>query len=382
MLLDKQITISVFQVDDEGTFDNIGEVNEFDSLIWPDKFNSLAEFELWAPITEENAKLLKEDYILWCGGDNAAVIKIVKSAVDTYGVKKYNIKGRTLEAYLLDRNVWDTYNASNKYVSTIMYDMVNINFINPKLAVRKFPWLELTSNQLQFGGRIDYQKTGGQVYDAIEELAINADIGFNILFKPKEKKMVFEVIEGVDRTINQSIVDPVEFGTDLEDILSSSYYSNSQDHKNVALVSGEDEGTNRKRQIAGDGTAKGMNRRELDVDARDLQSETKDANGNDIILTPAQYANVLINRGNEKLSEHQIVQNFDANIRVFGDVQYEFGVDYKKGDKVTIRDKQLDVLISARITAVEEDFNDGYALVLTFGYSYPSINQKIRSATK
>lgn len=382
MLLDKQITISVFQVDDEGTFDNIGEVNEFDSLIWPDKFNSLAEFELWAPITEENAKLLKKDYILWCGGDNAAVIKIVKSAVDTYGVKKYNIKGRTLEAYLLDRNVWDTYNASNKYVSTIMYDLVDINFINPTLAVRKFPWLELTSNQLQFGGRIDYQKTGGQVYDAIEELATNADIGFNILFKPKEKKMVFEVIEGVDRTINQSIVDPVEFSTDLEDILSSSYYSNSQDHKNVALVSGEDEGTNRKRQIAGDGTAKGMNRRELDVDARDLQSETKDANGNDITLTPAQYANVLITRGNEKLSEHQIVQNFDANIRVFGDVQYEFGVDYKKGDKVTIRDKQLDVLISARITAVEEDFNDGYALVLTFGYSYPSINQKIRSATK
>ena len=49
-----------------------------------------------------------------------------------------------------------------------------------------------------------------------------------------------------------------------------------------------------------------------------------------------------------------------------------------KGDKVTIRDNQLGVMISARITEVEEDFGEEYNLVLTFGYSYPTILQKIK----
>ena len=38
MLLEKQIQILVFRVDDTA-FENIGEVNQYDSLIWPDKFN-------------------------------------------------------------------------------------------------------------------------------------------------------------------------------------------------------------------------------------------------------------------------------------------------------------------------------------------------------
>ena len=56
----------------------------------------------------------------------------------------------------------------------------------------------------------------------------------------------------------------------------------------------------------------------------------------------------------------------------------EFGVDYKKGDKVTVRDEQLNVVVSARITEVQEEFDDEYALVLTFGYSYPTIMKKVK----
>ena len=43
-----------------------------------------------------------------------------------------------------------------------------------------------------------------------------------------------------------------------------------------------------------------------------------------------------------------------------------------------MRDNQLNVVVSARITEVEEDFDDEYALVFTFGYSYPTIMQKVK----
>lgn len=377
MLLGKQISIQVFVLDDQGTFDNIGEINQFDSLIWPDKFNGYGNFELWAPITDENSEYIKKGNILWCGGDNAAMIEIVKSDVDDRGVKKYNVKGRTLEMLFTTRIVWGTYNATNKYASTILYELVNQSCVNPSNAKRKIPFLECAMDT-QVGGRISYQKTGGEVYMALTTVAASADIGFNVLFRPKQKKLIFEVTAGTDRTINQSVVDPVEFGTDLEDLLSSSYYTNDQDLKSVALVHGEGEGSARKSVVSGDSNGRGFGRRELYVDARDLQSTSLDENGNEQTLTPAEYDAVLTTRGDDKLAECKTTETFEAQIRVFGDVQYEFGVDYNKGDMVTVRDKQLNVVVSARITEVEEDFDDEYALVLTFGYSYPTIMQKVQ----
>lgn len=376
MLLEKQIQILVFEVNDT-TFDSIGEVNQYESLIWPDKFNGYASFELWAPITEENSEYFKKGNILWCGGDNAAVIEIVKSEIDENGTKTYNVKGRTLEMLLTTRIIWGTYNAVNKDTSTAMYEIVNQNCVNPSNANRKIPYLKLAED-LKFGGKITYQKTGGEVYDSLSTIASTYDLGFSVLFRPKTKELIFEVLEGVDRTVEQSVNDPVEFSTELEDLLSSSYYTNDQDIKNIAFVQGEGSGSSRKSVTSGEANSKGFGRRELYVDARDLQSASVDENGEEQNLSPTEYTQVLTQRGNDKLSECKTTETFEAQIRVFGDVQYEFGKDYQKGDKVTVRDRQLNVVVSARITEVEEDFDDEYALALTFGYSYPTIMQKVK----
>lgn len=376
MLLEKQIQILVFEVNDT-TFDSIGEVNQYESLIWPDKFNGFDTFELWAPITEENSQYFKKGNILWCGGDNAAVVEIVKSEIDEIGTKTYNVKGRTLEMLLTTRIILGTYNAVNKDASTAMYEIVNQNCVNPSNANRKIPYLKLAED-LKFGGKITYQKTGGEVYDSLSTIASTYDLGFSVLFKPKTKELIFEVVEGVDRTVEQSTNDPVEFSTELEDLLSSSYYTNDQDVKNVAFVQGEGSGSSRKSVTSGEADSKGFGRRELYVDARDLQSTSVDENGEKQNLSPTEYTQVLTQRGDDKLSECKTTETFEAQIRVFGDVQYEFGVDYKKGDKVTVRDEQLNVVVSARITEVQEEFDDEYALVLTFGYSYPTIMQKVK----
>lgn len=376
MLLEKQIQILVFEVNDT-TFDSIGEVNQYESLIWPDKFNGFGTFELWAPITEENSQYFKKGNILWCGGDNAAVVEIVKSEIDEIGTKTYNVKGRTLEMLLTTRIIWGTYNAVNKDASTAMYEIVNQNCVNPSNANRKIPYLKLAED-LKFGGKITYQKTGGEVYDSLSTIASTYDLGFSVLFKPKTKELIFEVVEGVDRTVEQNTNDPVEFSTELEDLLSSSYYTNDQDVKNVAFVQGEGSGSSRKSVTSGEADSKGFGRRELYVDARDLQSTSVDENGEEQNLSPTEYTQVLTQRGDDKLSECKTMETFEAQIRVFGDVQYEFGVDYKKGDKVTVRDEQLNVVVSARITEVQEEFDDEYALVLTFGYSYPTIMQKVK----
>lgn len=379
MLL-KNVEIYVYRLDNAGTFDAIGEINQFTSLMWPDKFNGHATFELWAPITQENKELIKKGNILWCGGDNAAIIEIIQSDVNDKGEKTYKVKGRTLEMLLTTRIVWGTYNCSNKYSSTAMYEIVNENCVNPVKAARKIPFLECAEDE-QIGKQITHQKTGGEVYEALTSLASDADIGFCVLFRPREKKLIFKVIEGVDRSIMPAStfdVNPVIFSTDLEDILKSSYYTNDQDVKSVALVAGEGEGSERKKVISGDDTSEGFLRRELYVDARDLQSEVFNEDGSTSSIPEDEYEAMLNNRGDEKLSECVVTETFDATMRVAGNVQYVYGVDYNKGDKVIVQDTELGVQVIGKITEVSENFDDEYELIITFGYSYPTLIQKIK----
>ncbi|MDE7424989.1 MAG: siphovirus ReqiPepy6 Gp37-like family protein [Lachnospiraceae bacterium] len=377
MLLNKSIQIIVFKIDND-VFEQLGDISQYTSLIWPDNFNGYAIFELWAPITIDNAKLLKQGNVIWTGGENAAVIEIVKAIVDENGNKELDVKGRTLEKYLTDRIIWGAY-TSKGYTSTIMYDLVDKNCINPDDLNRKIPWLE-NSEDAKVGKDVSqYQKTGGEVYEALVSLATDSDIGFSVLFDPRNKKLIFEVRAGIDRTYdNPDGNDPVVFSTDLEDILSSSYYSNDEDKKTTAMIQGEDKGAARKTVFVGETESKGFNRRELYVDARDLQSEIYGENGETTVLTEEQYLSTLTQRGNEKLAECVITETFEAQIRQFGDVQYEFGKDYAKGDKVSVIDKQLGVQVSARITEVEEDFDSEYNLILTFGYSYPTMLTKVK----
>lgn len=379
MLL-KSVDISIFKLDNNGTFDALGEINKFTSLMWPDKFNGYTTFELNAPITQENKTLLKKGNIIWCGGDNAAVIEIVKSDTDENGQKTFNVKGRTLEMLLTTRIIWGTYNCINTYSSTAMYEIVDKQCVNPSDSYRKIPFLECAEDE-ELGKRIAFQKTGGEVYEALEGIATEADLGFDILFRPKEKKLIFKVTEGVDRSIMPASGDAsnlVIFSTDLEDILSSSYYTNDQDVKSLAYVAGEGEGVDRKYIISGNAATKGFERRELYVDARDLQSEIANEDGTTTTLTDDDYNDMLNDRGMEKLAEHVTTESFEAKVRVVGDVQYVYGRDYNKGDKVIMQDTDLGVQVIGKVAEVSENYDDEYELIITYGYSYPTLIQKIK----
>lgn len=379
MLL-KSLDIYVYKLDDDGTFDSIGQINKYTSLMWPNKFNGYASFELNAPVIQENRNLIEKGNIIWCGGDNACMIEIVQSDTDENGQKVYKVKGRTLEMLLTTRIIWGTYNCVNKYSSTAMYEIVDKQCVNPSDDYRKIPFLECAEDE-QLGKIISFQKTGGEVYTVLESLATDADLGFDVLFKPREKKLIFKVIEGIDRSILPMSGDAsnlVIFSTDLEDILSSSYYTNDQDVKTLALVAGEGSNTERVHIVSGNAASKGLLRRELYVDARDLQSEIQNEDGTVTTINEDVYRDMLNDRGTEKLAECITIESFEAKMHVIGNAQYEYGVDYNKGDKVIIQDTELGVQVIGKVTEVSENYDDEYELMITFGYSYPTLIQKVK----
>lgn len=379
MLL-KNIDIYVYKLDDSGTFDSLGEINKFTSLMWPDKFNGYSTFELNAPLTPENRNLIKKGNILWCGGENACIIEIIQSNMDENGQKTYKVRGRSLEMLLTTRIVWGTYNCVNKYSSTAMYEIVNENCINPSNSARKIPFLECAEDE-KLGKITSFQKTGGEVYTALQNIAADVDLGFDIIFKPREKKLIFKVTKGVDRS-TASVSDDgsklVIFSTDLDDILLSSYYTNNQDVKTLAYVAGEGQGAERKHLTSGDNASSGFLRRELYVDAKDLRTEILSEDNTVITITDDEYIELLNERGNEKLAERIEVETFEAKMRVAGEIQYVYGVDYFKGDKVIIQDNELGIQVIAKVTEVSQNYDDEYELVITFGYEYPTLIQKVK----
>ncbi|MBR6503064.1 MAG: hypothetical protein IKT42_06435, partial [Clostridia bacterium] len=126
-------------------------------------------------------------------------------------------------------------------------------------------------------------------------------------------------------------------------------------YKNVALVAGEGEGTARK--TASIGTASGLDRYELFVDARDVSS-------NDGAISANEYTNLLLERGAQNLSETVITESIEGEIEP--NYTYVLNRDYFLGDIVDVIN-DYGVTMSPRIIEVIEctDTN-GYTCIPTF----------------
>lgn len=122
----------------------------------------------------------------------------------------------------------------------------------------------------------------------------------------------------------------------------------------------------------------GLSRREIWIDARDIQSDSDPDNP----LTPAEYQAVLENRGKGKLAEKQLVRSFSSQVRTY-DSTYQIGEDYQIGDIITVIDERLGLTVDAVVQAVERSVGKDEDMVLTFGYGQPTVFDKLsRKADK
>ena len=121
-------------------------------------------------------------------------------------------------------------------------------------------------------------------------------------------------------------------------------------------------------------TPSGLSRRELWIDARDLQSDSDPEHP----MTAEEYAAVLTTRGLEKLAENQLVQSFSATVRT-RDATYDLGKDFRLGDTITATDDRLGVSADAVVEGVTRAVSrEGEVMELEMGYGQPTIYDILR----
>ena len=121
-------------------------------------------------------------------------------------------------------------------------------------------------------------------------------------------------------------------------------------------------------------TPTGLSRRELFIDARDLQSDADP----DKPLTEEEYAALLAARGQQKLAENQLVRSFAAEVRTY-DPTYPYGEDFQLGDTITVADERLGITVDAVVHGVARSVSaEGESLTLTLGYGQPTIFDKLK----
>lgn len=267
----------------------------------------------------------------------------------------------------------------NGNVEDVMKSFVNANMINPKNVNRKIPDLVLGVNT---GIDITTEEafTEIELDVALWEMCNKHEMSFEILMNHDAKKYVFNTYRGLDRTTEQSVNDRVIFTKAFDNVMRQSYVDDNLNYRSTAVVVGIYEEEFEQVAYANDEIS-GFARREIFVDARDIDSIWTNEDDVDISMTESQYDAVLVEQGLSRLSEYQRIQTFESDIDV--NSKFTFGVDYELGDKVTTRNDELGIVMHQRVVGAVEIYNrSGYSLQLTFGTAIPTLLDKIKREVK
>ena len=339
----------------------VDPVDGCESIIWTSRFFEHGDFELYLPCSKESLfRYTPDRYLMRWDSPTTMIIEKTEIESDEETGEKLIITGRCLKSLLMRRIVWDQTTFTNKTVEYIIRSLITKNVISPSDSSRKIDNFVL-ADEVGFDDVVENaQYTGDNLYDVIVELCKTYGYGWDVNLIGG--KFVFQLFKGVDRSYEQDVNPRVTFSDDFENLITTKYSKDTMNLKNVARVAGEGEGLDR--TIYTVGVATGINRRETWVDAKDLTSTTKDENDKDVTLTTAQYKEVLINRGKEKLSENVSIESFEGTVETLE--QYSFPEDFDLGDRVSVANEYGIKASPQIIEIIENEDDSGYSVNPTF----------------
>lgn len=332
--------------------ERIGLLQHEDGVQWMENYQSPGEVKIDARATPENCEMLVDGNRIFNADTNTVArichVDLLQSETESVLTVRANLTSELLS----DRVLMATERVAN--VEAAMYGIYSKNRRG----------LPIFAGDVQgYTEQVDMEITWGSVLEAEQKLAEISGLGFSVIFDPESGAETFRVYKGVDRSDEQSPGYVGYFGTDVGNIQDISVTTGTTDYKNVAVVAGGGEGADREVRVVSLGNVSGENRRELYVDARDLQRKYQvaaptgevDDEGNPIYhyeirnYSDKEYYAMLDARGRKKLSEH--LRSFSITCTIVQNNMF-YGVDYFLGDRMPVKLLEYGIYASARITSV------------------------------
>lgn len=336
------------------TLSEVGWIDGCSSLLRTYRYRNPGSFVMRIPASPADVALMLTGFIIVFSDEPTVgyLIESVEPAAEFPNVME--VSGRDLRALFGFRIVPRCQTVTGTLWNRV-YWLIDYNFINPKQNpdLRKIGFIQELPKVVESyrGPQNTRQFTGDNVLDAIVDMLGTEKYGWKCELNIDEKTITPKFLHGGDKTST------VLFDDILGSLDNCEYIRDVTNYCTVATIGGEakEDGS---RVFTGidisggaSGTYAGFDRRELFVDARDLQSTFTDENGT--VTKVKDYEAVLQQRGWEKLLEKKIKTKItiEPNESI-----YQFGKDYELGDVVSFCSHgQAGISGTARVAAAECD---------------------------
>ncbi|HHX0224913.1 TPA: siphovirus ReqiPepy6 Gp37-like family protein [Enterococcus faecalis] len=318
--------VEVFRRKSGFDYESTAVLDIWKSMSVKENFKSANTFETVVLLKYMPKELMDEDTVLLI---NNCFYYIDSIICDDLSSGLITISGKSLFAKSGKRIVYRIYNQT-KRPELICYDHLRNEVVSPSDAKRKINYLSVEQPPAITNSNISYQNSYGNVEEEIEGLCESYNFGFDEI--PISNGRIGSTSNGqVGTNIrfrkSEDVSSVVQFSAEFENVTNESLEKNNYDEATTALIYGEGEGKARKHTQVNNNLS-GLERKEIYVDARDLQ-QTVD----DVKMPDAQYIATLQSRGKEKLTEQQRVLALNGTINL-NDSLFVYGRDYKLGDRV------------------------------------------------
>ncbi|MBO0602773.1 siphovirus ReqiPepy6 Gp37-like family protein [Sporosarcina sp. E16_3] len=357
------------------------EISNYESLMFTRSFHGIGDLELRINRYKNYTDTLQKGNVIVVDKDLHKAYKIMHREIELdqsgKATENWLINALELKSVVGQRitlpPVHTSHDNRSASAETVMKHYISNNVITPVDGKRKIPQLILATDLIR-GPQVNWQSRFKNVAEEMAEMSLMSGIGWGARIDYALRKWVFDVYEGRDLSVNQSINSPVIFSPLFDNIKNMHYVDSDLNYRNTAYIAGQGEGV--ERRVVELGQAVGLSRHELFVDARDVSEETEDEEP--VPRPPQDIINDLINRGEQKLAE--LIQETFLEAQVMTNSTFKYEADWDLGDIVTTQYTDWGITLDARITEVKEIYEPetGFTLEATFGNNRPTLISKIK----
>lgn len=345
------------------TLQYVGRIDDYEYLSWTRKWRRPHTFELHINRYKTNTQHLRKGNFVVMNhvtGYRVGRIEHREIGLDQEGKlsETWTILGKSISSYFESRlalHLTDSgsgYDVQSGAAEDVMRHYVNVNCISPTDPERVVPDLLLGTN-LSRGGNIQYRARFQSIAEVLEDISYVSGLGYEVSFDMDNLKFVFEVLEGRDLTPSQSENPPVIFSPEFGNVRMLGFRESELELKNVAYVAGQGEAAARTIVEVGSEN-KGFDRREILIDARDLETNAQ-----------------LEQRGNERLAEY--ADELVMEVEYLPSESFMYLTDFDLGDIVHTVYPGIGEMDARIIEVTESVDREGVNINIILGNGWPDL---------